>query len=727
MRAGPIEPPSGRLENFMTRKKQNDSPFEQEILGFLKNRKGGQFSRKEISHALQIKKNSYHLFRKSLSNLIRQGRIVRLKGGRLTIPTALRDVRGQLQMTRKGFAFVTDERTAEDIFISAQHLNTALDKDLVEVQLFGVSRGRNKEGKVTKIISRSRTRFVGTYHRGKYYGFVVADDPKVPRDFYVPNEKAMAAKDGQKVVVEMESWESSQLNPQGSIVQILGYPDEPGVDVSSVALGFGLPLEFDSKLEKEAAAIRLKVSPAELDKRLDLRDQLVFTVDPPDAKDFDDAISLQQTPQGTWRLGVHIADVSHFVTENSPLNEEAFLRSTSVYLVDRVIPMLPEHLSNEICSLQPNEERLTYSCIMDIDDNGNVVDYTIRKSIINSKRRFTYQEVQEILDNPDSTDPYKKVLDQMHRLSRILREKRLANGAIDFETPEVRFRLDEKGHPVEIIPVQRRHSNEMIEEFMLMANQTVTRHVQKLGKGGRPLPFIYRVHEKPDAEKLQKFNTFLKALGHKVQIKSNISPGEFQSVLKAISGGSDDALIKEVALRTMMKAVYSPKNVGHFGLAFQHYTHFTSPIRRYPDLVVHRLLNEYEQAVAPERQRDIAEKLKRICQVASERERKAMEAERESVRVKQIEWISEHKDELFDGIISGVTSFGIFVQTVPYLIEGLVAMENLDDDFYIFEEKSYSLIGKESGRRLRLGGNVKVRVSGIDRERNQVNFRLIES
>lgn len=745
--------------------KLSKTPFRQEIVDFLHRKRGKSFKRKEISHSLGVNKTHYHLFQEALAELVRSGEIVKAKGGRYTSASSLQKVQGALQMTRKGFAFVADERTGEEIFISAQNLNTALHQDFVEVQLFGVSRGKNKEGRVVQILSRARTTFVGTYHKSEYYGFVVPDDPRVYRDFYIPEKKSLSAQNGQKVVVELEKWDTSQLNPEGSIIEILGYPGDPGVDVSSVAIGHGLQLGFSKKVAEEARQMRLLITPEEISQRLDLRNERIFTIDPLDAKDFDDAVSLKKLENGNYRLGVHIADVSFFVKEGTPLDREALQRGTSVYLVDRVIPMLPEHLSNEMCSLQPHQDRLTFSCIMDLTPAGEVVDYQIRPSIINSKRRFTYEEVQAIIDDPNSTDPFAEVLKEMHRFSQVLREKRFREGSIDFNTPEVKFRLDERGRPVEIIPVQHLESHELIEEFMLMANQTVAKHIYRLSRqinggqtaagedippqtaNGKParsksaqnspeskavsrdgklLPYVFRVHERPDKDKLSKFAEFLHALGYRVKLKQNLSPGDFQAVLKQIEGGKDEILIKEVALRTMMKAVYSTKNLGHFGLAFRDYTHFTSPIRRYPDLVVHRLLKEYQTLPNPKRLQQLRRLLKEVCEISSRQERQAMEAERESVRIKQVEWLMQHQNEEFEGLISGVMPYGIFVETIPYLIEGLVRIETLADDFYIYDEKTYSLIGKDTGRLLRLGDSVRVKVARIDREHNEVDFLLVE-
>jgi ribonuclease R len=701
--------------------------FLEVIPKFLKNVKGKAFSRKEISHALSVRKSDYYLFREALNELSKSKKIIRTKGGKYVVGASLRITQGIIQITRKGFAFVTDERTGEDIFVSQQNLNTALDGDMIEVQLFAVSRGKSKEGQVSKIISRANNEFVGTYHKSEYYGFVVPDNPKIYRDFLVTDSDTINAKEGQKVVVELKKWEALQLNPEGRITEIIGFPDEPGVDISSVVKGFGLPLKFSSKVENEASKIQMRLSQEEMNKRLDLRDKVVFTIDPEEAKDFDDAVSLDLLKNGNYQLGVHIADVSHFVTSNSLIDKEAIERGTSIYLVDRVIPMLPEHLSNELCSLQPYQDRFTFSCIMEISAEGEVKHYEIKKSIINSKRRFSYYEVQEIIDNTKSNGQHSELIKQMHRLSRILRQNRFKQGSIDFDTPEVKFKLDERGFPTEIIPVRRLQSMEMIEEFMLLANKTVTKHVIKMQIKGRSYPFIFRVHEKPDSEKLQKFQMVLKALGYQIKLTKTVTPADFQAVMDRIKGSKDEILVKEVALRTMMKASYSPKNIGHFGLAFDDYTHFTSPIRRYPDLMVHRLLKEYEKPINYKRQKGLKKVLQKICELASQKERTALDAERQSIKVKQVEWISQHLGNVFEGIISGVASFGIFVETIPYLIEGMVSVTNLMDDYYIYEEKTYSMIGRDSGQSFRLGDPVRVRVVKVDREQNRVDFVLVKN
>ncbi len=706
--------------------KNKQNPYLEKILNFLQKKRGKSYTTKEISRSLNVSKSTYYLYREALQELLKSGKIVRIKGRRYTVPSVLHRVRGTIQLTRKGFGFVLDERTGDEIFIPAQYLNTALNGDLVEVQLFAVSRGKNKEGQVVSVLRRARTTFVGTYHRSEYYGFVVPDNMKVYRDFYVQPKNDLNAKDGQKVVVEFLKWETSALNPEGRIIEILGYPDEPGVDVASLVRDFELPLHFPRKVIEEAERIKFKLTPEMLAERLDLRDELIFTIDPPDAKDFDDAISLTKLPDGQYQLGVHIADVSFFVNEGSEIDKEALKRGTSVYLVDRVVPMLPERLSNELCSLQPHKARLTFSCIMNINENGDVTDYVLKPSIIQSKRRFTYEEVQSIIDDLHSDDPYAVVLREMRDFSQKLRQIRLSKGSIDFETPEVRFELDHLGRPVKITPIEHLQSHELIEEFMLMANQTVAKHIQRISEKGKPRPFIYRVHERPDSEKLDHFQHFLNALGHPVVIPRQVTPKQFQEIIHSVARTRDEILIKEVALRTMMKANYSIKNIGHFGLAFDYYTHFTSPIRRYPDLMVHRLLKMYDNPVSLKQLRSLKKHLKKVADISSERERVALDAERESIKLKQVEWIADHVGEEFEGIISGVTAYGIFVQIIPYLIEGLVRIEDMQDDFYIYDEKTYSLTGKEFNRVYRLGDEVRIIVKNVDFESRQVDFLLAE-
>lgn len=634
---------------------------------------------------------------------------------------------GELQLTRAGFGFVKEADSSSEIYISRDHLNTAFDRDQVEVKLYAHTHGKHVEGFVTKVIKRYRTRFVGTFHKTAHYGYVIPDDPKIYRDFYISDKNTIKASEGQKVLISLENWPSDHLNPEGTIIDIIGFPGEAGVDIASVAYGHQLQLKFPQTVLAELKNTPVStIPPEEISQRLDLRDQICFTIDPEDARDFDDAVSLETLENGNFRLGVHIADVSHYVPEGSEIDKEAYNRGTSVYLVDRVIPMLPEELSNDLCSLQPETDKLTYSCIMDVTKQGRVVGYKIVPSVINSKKRYTYEEVQEIIDGKRE-DPFASRLLLMHTLCKSLTKKRLAGGSIDFETPEVSFSLDETGFPSAIKPKNRLDSHRLIEEFMLLANRTIAEFISRSNKSEAQLPFVYRVHEKPDQEKMAKFLNFLHALSVEIPKGKHNTTNFFQTVLSNIKDSNESFVIREVALRSMMKAVYDIKNIGHFGLGFKHYTHFTSPIRRYPDLSVHRLLKRYTTQPAHRiNTSNLIKRLDDICSQSTRMERAAMEAERDSIRLKQNEYISRHIGEEFDGIISGVLSFGIFVELSDTLVEGLVHIQNLTDDYYIYDEESYALIGKESNRRLRLADPVRIRVDKVNLETGKVDFLLVE-
>ena len=700
--------------------------IQRDILRLLKESPGVPISRKMISQALGIRKNDYHVFNYSLQNMVREKKITQHKNLQYSLPQKMQRVRGELRLTKSGYGFVEVEGQDLDIFIAQPNLNTALDRDIVDVQLYAASRGKRLEGFISKIITRFRTHIVGTYHKTEFYSFVVPDDPKIYRDIIVREDKNLDAKDGQKVLVKFEKWDRDQHNPEGAITEILGNPDDPGVDVVSVAYSFNLPVSFPDHVEKESENISADLSSVEMDGRLDLRNLTCFTIDPVDAKDFDDAISLENLENGNWELGVHIADVSFYVEQNSIIDKEAFRRGTSVYLVDRVIPMLPEHLSNELCSLKPELDRLTFSCFMEFDPNLEVINYRISPSIIKSNRRFNYVEVQDII-NGKLDDPLYGKLKLMHQLSKALTEKRFRDGGIDFETPEVRFVLDEKGQPVEVIPVKRLDSHRLVEEFMLAANQTVAKHIFKISpQKNKLLPFLYRVHEQPNEEKLNKFFEFLNALQVSYKPIKKITSKYIQELLQSIKGTKEELLIEEVALRSMMRAVYSEKNIGHFGLGFKDYTHFTSPIRRYPDLAVHRLLKQYSKST-----RQISNSqfnyLKKIAEQATKMERLAMEAERESIKLKQTEYISKHIGEEFRGLVSGVTSFAIFVELETTFIEGTIHIADLIDDFYIYDEKTYSMIGRDTEKVIRMGDEVLVRVESVDLEKRMTHFSLLEN
>lgn len=708
----------------MSNKKSNR--IQHEIVALLKQTPGIPLSRKMLSQALNIRKSDYHVFASTLNSLVKEGTIKQLKNLQYAYPQKAQSLIGELRLTRAGYGFVDIEDQDVDVFVAQPNLNKAFDRDIVEVQLYAASRGKRLEGFVRRIVKRFRTHIVGTYRKTEFYSYVVPDDPKIYRDILVPEDQSLNARDGQKVLVSFESWERDQHNPQGSIVEILGNVGDPGVDIISVAYSFNLPVTFPKKVEEVAHTIKEDFGAIDWEQRLDLRDLSCFTIDPIDAKDFDDAVSLEKLANGNWKLGVHIADVSHYVSEQSLLDKEALKRGTSVYLVDRVIPMLPERLSNELCSLKPNEDRLTFSCFMEFDRALEVVNYTISPSMINSKRRFNYEQVQDIIDGKIE-DPLVDVLRDMHGLSKALTKKRFANGGIDFETPEVRFILDERGQPREVVPVQRLDSHRLVEEFMLAANQTVAKHILSISPNKtKLLPFLYRVHEQPNEEKITKFFDFLAALQVPFQPVKSISSQYLQELLLSIKGNKEEHLIEEVALRSMMKAVYSEKNVGHFGLGFQHYTHFTSPIRRYPDLTIHRLLKHYARSTR-NLSTPLITQLPKIAEQSTRMERLAQEAERESIKLKQIEYIHQFIGTEFRGLVSGVMSFGIFIELENIFVEGMVHIADMNDDFYIHDEKSYALIGRDTSKVIRLGDEVLIRVEEVDLEKRSARFVLLQN
>jgi ribonuclease R len=669
----------------------------------------------------------YPKFRDMLKNLAAEGRLAKYRHNQFGSIRQARTVVGELHVKTQGYGFCLTDEGEDDVFISQKNMGTALHKDIVKVQLYARPKGRSPEGRVVEVVKRNRQNIVGTYRRSRRFGFVVPDNLKILRDIYIADADSLGAKPGQKVVAEIISWEDEHLNPEGRIVEVLGYPDDPGVDVISVAKAFDLPTSFPVKVEEAASKIPATIPLRELDRRLDLRDEMVFTIDPEDAKDFDDAVSIRRLENQNFELGVHIADVSYYVQEGSVIDKEALRRGTSVYLVDRVVPMLPERLSNELCSLRPNEDRLTMSCIMEVDPQGQVVRYELRESIIQSKRRFTYEEVQQILDDSDSKDPFAPTLRQMLELSRILRRRREQIGSLDFDTPEVKIVLDEGGFPVDIMPKERLDSMQMIEEFMLLANQTVARHIDiGMRQDGHKPAFIYRIHERPDDKKMAEFQAFVRALGRPFKASSKrLTTKMLRRYLGSLRGTPEQLLVEKVMLRSMMKARYSVKNEGHFGLAFRHYTHFTSPIRRYPDLVVHRLLKQYKDGFDPAEAASLRNRLTVVAEHASDREVVAQEAERESLKLKTVEFMERHLGDTFSGLISGVVPFGVFVEIPEYQAEGLVHISEIDDDYYIYDEQNYSLIGQSTGKVYRLGDSIRVRVARVDRDERLIDFELV--
>ncbi|MBX7151626.1 ribonuclease R [bacterium] len=704
------------------------------LIAFFRQQPGKQFKLKEIARQLGIKSaKELDKLSDAVNELLHNGSLVK-KGKYYSYRSSL--LQGTISINKSGEGFVTVVGYEQDFFISPSRLRTALHGDKVMIVPIAKRRsGKRIEAEVVEVIERKNTRVIGTFEQRPQFALVIPDDVRFRRDIYVAAGATNHAKPGQKVVVRLDSWEDEYQNPEGTIVEVLGFPDEKGVDVLSVVKAHDLHFDFPKRVMEESDRISEMIPPEEIERRMDFREEICFTIDPFDAKDFDDAVSLKLLDDGHYLLGVHIADVSYYVREKTELDREAYKRGTSTYLVDQVIPMLPEKLSNVVCSLRPHVDRLTYSVFMVIDHTGAVVDYDIVETIIHSKRRFTYEEIQSVIDGqtPDALDS--AILDQiltMRQLSQLLTKKRLHDGSIDFDTPESKFILDENGKPVQCYRKDRLASHRLVEEFMLLANQTVSRHIGLHTHTSKKnhYPFLYRIHDKPVTEKFENFLRLLKVFGHDSHLpksRDQIRPKQIQKIIEKVKGTKEDLLIEKVAIRSMAKAEYSPVNIGHFGLAFDYYSHFTSPIRRYPDLIVHRLLKEYDQGMTYKRVDWWREVLPEMAKHCSDREKIAMEAERESIKVKQVEFMMQHIGNVYEGIISGVTGFGIFVEIAEFLIEGLIHIRNLEGDYYIFDDKNYRLTGERKKRSFQLGDEVTVRVANINRDKHEVDFELVDN
>ncbi|MDZ7374032.1 MAG: ribonuclease R [candidate division KSB1 bacterium] len=692
------------------------------VLDFLRSRPGQGFKAKELAREIGVPPMHYTRFRSLLREMAERGELRKGRHARYSLAPPEPEVTGTLHVKTQGYGYVVCE-DGREVFVSQRNMGTALPKDVVRVRLFATRNGERPEGRVVEVLERARENIVGTYRRGKRFGFVVPDDLKVQWDILVADTDNLGAVSGQKVVVRITEWEDERANPVGKVVKVLGFPEEPGVDVASVAYSYDLPLSFPEKVLREAERLPEAIPEGELERRLDLRDLVTFTIDPAEAKDFDDAVSLRRLESGNWELGVHIADVSYYVKEGGAIDKEARSRGTSVYLVDRVIPMLPERLSNQICSLQPLQDRLCMSVLMELDREGELLNYRIEETVIRSRRRYTYEEVQDILEGR-LDDEYAEILRQMRELSRILIAKRYRRGSIDFDTPEVEVELTPDGRVRELRRRDRLESHRLIEEFMLLANETVAKHVGVYlrERSGEEVPFVYRVHERPSTEKMAEFLQLLRAFGVEVAMPGRVTPRFFQRLVEQVKDRDVADIVQDAMIRAMMKARYDVQNLGHFGLNYEYYTHFTSPIRRYPDLVVHRLLKRYRRGALSAARDGLQE----ICQLATRREILAMEAERESIKLKQVEYMAQHLGERFQGVVARVVPFGVFVHLPQFLVDGLVHVSELGNDYYHYDPQRFALIGENSGKVLRLGDRVTVEVVRADKNERILDFRLVE-
>ncbi len=694
------------------------------ILKFIRDKSERPMKMKELGQALNISKREYPGFRNIVKQLITEGRLVKLKRGRIGVPGQMNIAVGPISITRGGLGFVTIEGEERDIMIPTTGLETALDGDKVMIRLGGISSGR-KTGNVIEIVERKQRNIVGVYDESRAFCFVHPDNKKIHRDIYIAPELTLNAERGEKVVVQLTTWDDPHLNPEGEIVERLGMPNAPGVDMLTIIRSYSLPQEFPEEVLDEVESVAVVPDQSELDGYEDHTDRCIYTIDPADAKDFDDAVTVEKLPRG-YRLSVYIADVSYYVREGSHLDVEAFRRGNSVYLPGTVIPMLPESLSNDVCSLKPNRRRLSYAAEIEFDRQGKVLKWRLLNAIIKSKARLAYEEVQAYFDGDRSNDRVNRVADNLkvaRELAKALSKRRFSEGSLDFDLPESKIILNKKGEVLELGNRVRLEAHRLVEEFMLVANQVVA--LEALRKGQQ---FIYRVHDKPDMEKLEAFSQMMRQLGHSFPVSPQMQPKQFAQFLDRIKDVNEADFINELLLRSMQKAVYQRQNIGHFGLAFKHYTHFTSPIRRYPDLLVHRLLRElrngrYPPALA-KKLPGIIDNVGRHC---SDTERVAESAEREAVKVKQVSYMTRHVGDEFGGVISGVTGFGFFVRLDNLGAEGLVRISAVDDDYYIFDEKRYQLIGRSAGRSFRLGDKIKVIILSVDKLLNEITLEPVRA
>ncbi|MGX8795689.1 ribonuclease R [Fusibacter sp. JL298sf-3] len=698
----------------------------EQILSFLKENNTKPYIEMALMEALDVEPIDRSTFIATLEDLEAEGRVIKTKKGKYALPEFFEIYVGKLQIAQRGFGFVLVENVdMRDVFIPAGALKGAMNGDKVMVKL--TKKGPKSEGEVIKVVERAHSTVVGTYQEGKSFGFVIPDDNKLKNDVFVSKNNTLGAREGDKVVVQIIKYAEERRNPEGKVIEVLGQSGAPGVDILSVIRSYGLPEAFNHRTLEEADKIPLEVSEDELKMRDDFRGLRVFTIDGKDAKDLDDAVHIQKLDNGNYELGVHIADVSYYVKEHSKLDKEALKRATSVYLLNRVIPMLPERLSNGICSLNPQVNRLTLSCVMEIDKRGDVINHRISEGLIRTVERMNYDDVSDMIEGVADDaliSRYKEIYDDilmMAELAKILHEKRVRRGAIDFDFAETRIKLDGEGKPIWVGKAERRTGHRLIESFMLAANETVAEQFFWL-----ELPFVYRIHEDPKPEKIETLNKFLYHFGYKVKGQADdIHPKAIQQLIEEVTGKKEEHVISKMALRSLKQAKYTPYNEGHFGLSAKYYCHFTSPIRRYPDLQIHRIIREFLRG---ELSANRVERLKKITSEvsiqSSERERNAELAEREVNDMKMAEYMMQFVGETFKGVVSSVTSFGMFVE-LENTIEGLVRMENLDDDYYHFDESRMQLVGERTKKVYALGDSVEVVVTGASPELRQVDFDIV--
>lgn len=705
------------------------------LMGLFTKNPNKTLDHKQIQKLLEIRdNNAQRMINDTLKFLKDRDDLLELYPGKFKLKSKGGYILGKVDMTQRGYAFISSGDYEEDIFVARDNLNHSLNGDYVKVYLYASRKGKRLEGEVVEILERARTTFVGIVEVSQHFAFLNCGSKVMPYDLFISPEKLKGAKDGQKAIARIIDWPKGSKNPVGEIIEVLGDPGENDVEMHAILAEFELPWKFPDEINRASNLIPDKITKEDYKDRKDFRNVPTFTIDPFDAKDFDDALSLRKLKNGNWEAGVHIADVTHYVKPKSVIDQEGYERGTSVYLVDRVVPMLPEKLSNFICSLRPNEEKLCYSAVFEMNNNAEVLNEWFGRTVIRSDRRFSYEEAQEIIET--SKGDLKDEIMTLHKLAQKLRAERFRSGSFSFERVEVKFEIDDKGYPLRVYWKENKESNQLIEEFMLLANKKVAELIGKPKKTRTETStefappaktntrtFVYRIHDKPNQEKLESFSYFIRRFGYNLSLGSKKKVAlSMNQLVEEVKGKKEQNIIENLAIRTMAKAEYSTMNIGHYGLAFQYYTHFTSPIRRYPDMMVHRLLDHYLKGGESKNQKNYEV----WCKHSSEMERKAMEAEWASVKYKQVEFLADKIGEIFDGVISGVTEWGLYVELLDCKCEGMISLKDLYGDFFEYDEKNYCINGKRTGKKFQLGDQIKVKIARANLAKRQLDFSLVE-